>query len=299
MTIKHMRIFIAVYQQMNISRAAETLHMTQPAVSRSIQELENYYGIRLFERIKHRLHRTESGDALYTRAIQIVESFDAMEKEIKNWDEFGTLCIGSSITLGNFFLPPIIREFQRHYPKLNIQVTVSNTETIYNAILDNQIDIAVVEGNFSSEYIHDEYLGEDRLVLILPRDHPLLEQAEIHLQDIIRYPLLLRETGSAGRTFLDAVFSFHQISVEPIWESTSTQALVKAVSYGIGLSILPEQLVLQDVAAGVIATRPVADEAFARTNHIVWHRQKYLTRTAKGFIELCLKANPKHRPVEA
>jgi DNA-binding transcriptional LysR family regulator len=165
--------------------------------------------------------------------------------------------------------------------------------------LDNRIDIAVVEGNFSSTYIHDEPLGNDRLVLILPKRHPLLDQAEIVLRDITRYPLLLRENGSAGRTFLNAVFSSHQIDFEPTWESTSTQALVKAVSCGLGLSILPEQLVVRDIAAGAVATRPVADEAFIRSNHIVWHRQKYLTRTAKRFIDLCLKADPRWQFPEA
>ena len=289
MTIKHMRVFAAVYRQMNISRAAEILHMTQPAVSRSIREIETYYGIRLFERIKNRLYRTESGSAFYARAIHIVESFETMETEIKNWDELGTLRIGSSITLGNFLLPPIFMEFQRDHPKINLKVTISNTDTICGAVLDNRIDIAVVEGSVPSEYICERHLREDRLVLILPPRHPLLTQAELHLHDIVNYPLLLRETGSAGRTFLNKVFAVHEIAVEPAWESTSTQALVKAVSYGLGLSILPEQLVIRDIEAGAVATRPIADEAFIRSNHIIWHRQKFLTRTSKDFIDLCLK----------
>jgi len=287
MTIKHLRVFTEVYQQMHISHAAEQLHMTQPAVSRSIQELEKYYGIHLFERIKHRLYRTQSGDELYAQAVHIIESFDTMETAMRNRDECGTLRVGASITIGNFFLPPVVKEFQQNHPYAQVKVTISNTETIANAILDNKVDVAIVEGTVTSSYIHDKHLGEDIMVLILPPLHPLTTVPEVRMRDIVRYPLLLREPGSAGRTYLNHVFASHEITLEPRWESTSTQALVKAVAYNIGISILPKQLVLQDLKAGVITTQPVADEAFVRSSHLIWHRQKYLTRTAKEFIAMC------------
>ena len=110
MTLKHLRIFVTVYREMNITKAADLLHMTQPAVSRSIQELENYYGIRLFERINRRLYRTKESEEIYVRALHIVNSFHDMELEIKNWDEFGIFRIGASITLGNFILPVMVRQ---------------------------------------------------------------------------------------------------------------------------------------------------------------------------------------------
>ena len=84
MTIKHLRIFVTVYQEGNVTRAASLLHMTQPAVTRSIQELENHYGIRLFERINHKLYRTKRGEDLYARALHILDSFDDLEKEFQN-----------------------------------------------------------------------------------------------------------------------------------------------------------------------------------------------------------------------
>lgn len=121
MTLKHLRIFVTVYREMNITKAADLLHMTQPAVSRSIQELENYYGIRLFERINRRLYRTKESEEIYVRALHIVNSFHDMELEIKNWDEFGIFRIGASITLGNFILPVMIRQLQNLYPNLRVQ----------------------------------------------------------------------------------------------------------------------------------------------------------------------------------
>lgn len=287
MTIKHLRVFAAVYQEMNVTRAANRLHMTQPAVSRSIQELETHYGICLFERINHRLYQTESGKALYARALHILDSFDQLEKEMKDWDEFGILRIGGSITIGNFTLPSVVSRFQKIHPHLRLKVTVSNASNIQQAILDNQLDLALIEGTVSSEYIESRLLAEDRMCLILPPGHPLAAKPHVRLKDLIAYPLLLREPGSAGRSFLDHVFAVHQIEPEPLWESASSQALVKAVASGLGISILPEQLVTQDLRSGTVVTRVVEDESFIRKNHIIWHKQKYLTPTAREFIDFC------------
>ena len=99
MTIRHMKIFAAVYREQSVTRAAESLHMTQPAVTRAIQEIEGYYGVRLFERINRRLSATESGKHLYARAVHIADAFDAMETELRNWDALGVLRVGASVTL--------------------------------------------------------------------------------------------------------------------------------------------------------------------------------------------------------
>ncbi len=289
MTVKHMRIFLAVYQEMNITRAAELLHMTQPAVSRAVQELEGYYGIRLFERMNHKLCRTKIGEEFYARALHITESFDDLEKSIKDWDEFGILRVGASITLGNFFLPAVVKEFQERHPDLHIKAVINNTDHIRQGILDNTIDIAMIEGNASSEYIHSELLSKDCLKLILPPEHELLRQKKIYLKDLPSYPLLLREKGSAGRIFIDHIFSACGMEAVPIWESVSTKALLHGVSAGIGISILPGQLVGDDIASGKVVSRTLEDEAFIRNNYIIWHKQKFLTRFAKEFIQLCLR----------
>ncbi len=289
MTIRHMRIFTAVYQEMSITKAADRLHMTQPAVTRAVQELENYYGIRLFERINHRLFRTKGGDELYARALHIVETFDDLEKEIKNWDELGVLRVGGSVTIGNFVLPDVVSQFQTLHPNLRVKVKISNAESIQQDILENRIDLALIEGGGAAVegQIVCETLSQSRLCLILRPDHPLLRAEEIYLRDLTEYPLLLREEGSAVRAFLNHVFAVHGADMEPMWESSSTQALIRAVSAGLGISILPEMLVVNDVASGTVVSRPVKDEAFVRENQMIWHKQKFLTNSAREFIGLC------------
>lgn len=287
MTIKHLRIFVTVYQEGNVTRAASLLHMTQPAVTRSIQELENHYGIRLFERINHKLYRTKRGEDLYARALHILDSFDDLEKEFQNWDELGILRVGASITLGSILLPKLIQAFSALHPGLQIKATVSNTAAIQQGILDNTLDIALIEGTTSSEYICSDFLAKDSLRLIVPPGHPLSRKDRVSFTELSAYPILLRENGSAGRIFLDHIFAFHGLSIEPAWESVSTQALINAVAAGLGISILPERLVKPDIDAGHVATINLTDENFIRQNYIIWHRQKYLTATTEEFISLC------------
>ncbi|MET0016557.1 LysR substrate-binding domain-containing protein [Oscillibacter sp.] len=286
-TIRHIKIFVQVYQMRNITRAAESLHMTQPAVTRAIHEMEDYYGVCLFERMSRRLSPTETANQLYAQALHIVDLFDAMDRELRNWDSFGILRVGASITLGNFLLPPLVSQFQKDHPNTTVQVTISNGGSLQRKLLDNQLDIALVEGWLDDVNLHTEEFHHDRMVLIVPPGHPLLSQKAVNLQDIQLYPLLLREEGSAGRRFLNEFFSAHGMVLHPTWESVSTQALVKAVTYGIGISLLPEQLVCQDIADGHVCTLKIEDANLTRQHYLVWHKNKYLNSSLRSFINLC------------
>ncbi len=287
MTVRHMKIFLMVYQTQNITKAARALHMTQPAVTRAIQEIEHYYGVSLFERMNRRLSVTEAGKQFYAQALHIVDSFDEMEKGLKNWDEQGTLRVGASISIGNFLLPKVVAGYQKKHPQLKVYVNISNGSRIQQMILDNQLDFALIEGEVVDEHLEKQPFARDQLVLVLPPDDPLAACDKVQLLDIKDRPFLLRENGSGGRNFLNHIFAVHDLPLEPVWESASTQAIVKAVHEGLGISFLPGQLVKNDLERGFVITRPVEDEPFSRTNYIIWHRNKYLTHTAKELMELC------------
>lgn len=287
MTLRHIRIFITVYREMNITKAAGILHMTQPAVTRAIQEIEFHYGVQLFERLNHKLYRTKLSDELFSYALHIMDSFELMEKKINVQDQFELLRIGSSITLGNCLMPEAVCQMQKKYPSIQFKVTVSNGDSLRKALLNNQIDLAFIEGSFPSEYLFMEPFTKDHLVLIMPPGHPLSQKNKIYLKDLPSYPLLLREKGSAGRNFLDHIFESRDIILNPIWESSSTQALSKAVGAGLGISLLPEQLVKEDILAGRVLSRNVEDEKFIRINYVMWHKNKYLSSAFIEFIDLC------------
>ena len=284
MTIRHLRIFVRVYQLQSISQAAEALHLTQPAVSRAIAELERRYGLRLFERMNHRLYRTAASDEFYASALHIVDSFDRLERGARELESAGTLRVGASLTLGSFFLPDVLRSYQSAHPDVAVRVTVSNAAFLAQALRDDALDLAVVEGAVNEPHLRAELLRHDRMQLIVPPGHALLAQDSIALSDVLACPLLLRESGSAGRAFLDGVFASRGAAVQPAWESASTQALIRAVAAGLGVSILPEQLVSGAIDSGTVAAAVIADVSLTRENFILYHREKYFTRAARALI---------------
>ncbi len=289
MTIKHMKIFIKVFQTKNVTQAAKLLNMTQPAVTRAIKEIESYYGVLLFERINHRLCVTEAGKQFYSQALHIAEAFDVMEKGLKNWDELGILRVGTTITIGNFILPDLMAEFQKKYPNLKIKATISNSEKLQQLLLDNNLDIALIEGEINYEYLETEVFAKDEMVLILPPNSEFRFKENLKLSDLKECNFLLRESGSAGRSFLDHIFALHDMNINPVLESVSTQAIIKAVSRGIGISILPQQLVKSSIECGDVVSNKIQDQSFSRNYFIVWHKNKFITNSAKEFRELCKK----------
>lgn len=290
MTIRHLKIFIAVYQAESITRAAGQLHMTQPAVSRAIQELERHYGVRLFERLRRRLSITESGRQLYAKALHIVDSFDALEQGLKNWDEFGVLRVGATPTLANTLLPPVLADFGSRHPGLDIRIQVNNGEQLQQLLYDGELDFALIEGAAGRKHLHSEPFAHDRLLLLLPPDDPRKDAPSLVMNDLAGDRFLLRENGSLGRSFIDHVCATHGITLEPSMESISTSAILQAVHAGLGISFLPEGMVRPSIRSGLVATRAIDDEPLTRRNYIIWHDNKFLTASAKELISLLRQA---------
>lgn len=292
MTLRHLRIFITVYQKESITRAADDLHMTQPAVSLAIKELESHYQIRLFDRIGKRIYITEQGKWLYEYALHIVSLFDEMEERVKTWNNKGGLRVGSSITIGNFLLPKLVGEFQKQYPNIEVSVFIHNTDTVERKLLDNQIDFALVEGKNHYEQLKSERLMDDPLCFICSPESELAQKKYVILKELEKYPMILREKGSAVRDVIDESMGYYQMNHKVLWESVSTQAITRAVSQNLGISILPYLLVKDDLKQKVVSLVEVSDFAISREFSIIYHKNKYFTPMAKAFIELCRKEIP-------
>lgn len=285
MTLRHIKIFLAVYQTQHITKAAQQLRMTQPAVTRAIQEIESYYGVRLFERINRKLYITPTGTMFYTYAVHIVDSFDQMEKGLRDWDQLGVLRVGATMALGADLLPRVLVRFQQSHPNLHIRSVVSTGAALQQALLDNELDFAVMEGSVGQEELARRTIAPDRLVLILPPDDPRASQERLELKDLAQDSFLLRDKGSVGRAFVERVFAMHELPLVPTMESVSTQAIIQAVHLGLGVSFLPERLVNDAIQTGVVATKELWDESFVRENYLVWHTQKFLTPSAQELMD--------------
>lgn len=298
MTIRHMRIFVEVYQRCSITRAAEALHLAQPSVSLAVKELESYYGIQLFDRIGRKICPTEGAKMFYGYALHIVSLFDEMERHVKNWDALGTLCIGTSITIGTHILPVLIKMFQKAYPGVKVQAVVSNSGDIERNVLNNTIDLGLIETQPEHRDLCPVPFMQDALYAVVARDHPLAERNAVSLAELSEYPFLMREHGSAGREILDACFSAQQLTVQPSMESSSTQAIVSGVAEGLGVAVLPELLVERDVRDGLVKTLPLSPQ-LKRNLNIIYHKRKYLTPNMCAFRDLCLAYGKRAKSGEA
>lgn len=283
-----MRIFVSVFQKNSITKAAQELHLAQPSVSLAVRELEDYYGIRLFDRIGRHIAPTECGKEFYRYAVHIVSLFNEMEKKMRNWDTFGTLRIGASITIGTHILPVLIHRYQDQFPDFMIEAKVSKSASVEDEIIHNGIDLGLIETQPSHPDLRAVPFMTDSMCAITAPDHPLASVKSISLAELSRFPFLMREKGSAGRKLLDAAFSLQQITVSPRWESTSTQALVKAVAEGLGVSVLPYLIVKKDSEEGTVRQIPL-NQPIRRNLNVIYHKSKFLTDNMKSFIELCKK----------
>ena len=291
MTLRHMKIFEAVFRHSNITKAAEELHLAQPSVSVAVRELEEYYGICLFERLGRRIIPTELGKEFYGYALHIVSLFDEMEQKIRNWDALGVIRIGASITIGTHILPPLLKQYQELYPELRTEVTIGKSAVIEQHILENKIDIGLIENQSEHPDINVLPFMEDYMQAIVAPDHPLAKYSQVTLEQLAQYPFLMREKGSAGREILDACFALEQITVHPLWESASTQAIVRGVAEGLGVAVLPCLLIRKNIEEHTVKMIPFP-QPLTRKLNLIWHRSKYLTDNMNAFIELCKKEAP-------
>lgn len=289
MTLRHLKIFVAVYETLSFTKAGKRLFLAQPAISLAIKELEEHYAVPLFDRIKHSIHPTSYGEDFYKYASQILSLMGEMEDFTKNWNTNTTLRIGSSITIGNNILPTLVKTFAQLYPQTEVEVMINNTSVIESAILQNKIDFALIENEPTLEKIAKIPFMQDSLCTLASKEHPLAKQKKITLQQLSNEHFLMREKGSSVRKLVDSIFTANQLSVKPYWESISTQALIKAVENNLGITTLPYQLIKQryDNDKVVILNSPELN--IQRSYNIIYYEDKFLSKTAKAFFEICKK----------
>lgn len=288
MTIRHIRIFLSVCENgCNTTKAAEVMHMTQPAVSLAIRELEQYYGVTLFDRIGRRLQITEAGQRFLEYSSHISSLFDDMEKGMRDWDSFGLLRVGASITIGSQFLPSYVKAFYSRFPGTEVKALVAPTDELEQKILKNELDFALIEGvAHSPSLISEEYM-DDHLTVICPANGSFRHGQQLTNEEFRKQKFLLREPGSGTREVFDRVIESAGFTVEQIWEAMSTTALVNAVINGLGVAVLPHRMVTGPLERGLVAAVSVEGLDFSRKFHIVYHREKFLTTSAKAFLDLC------------
>ena len=287
MTLRHLRIFLTVCEAGSMTGAANRLFTAQPSVSLAIREMEEYYGVKLFDRISKKLFLTEAGHQVLEYARHIIALFDEMEQEVRNPDMSGTLRVGTSITVGTFLLPGYVKELTRLYPELRVEARIENSNNIEKCVLSNEIDLGVIEGIAHSRYINSESFHGDSLAFVCPPGHRFAGKQGVKLGDLQSESFILREKGSAGREIFDGLAAAHELDIRIAWQSTSNQAIIHGVKEGLGISILPYFLVQESLERGETAEFKIKGLTLNRKFSVIYHRNKFLPKSAMALMNLC------------
>ncbi|WP_250278685.1 LysR family transcriptional regulator [[Clostridium] colinum] len=288
MTIRHLKIFISVVDYKTMSNAAKKLFISQPSVSQAIREIEEYYNIRIFERLSQRLYLTKDGENLLKYSRYIVSTFDNMEKEFKNNHNNMYIRIGSSLTFGTYILPTIMEKFEKKYKDIDIKITVDNTKIIEEKIINNDIDIGIVEGEtYNTDIVKIPFL-KDRLVVVCGLNHELALKEKISLKDLNNKSMIAREDGSKERSQFQKFLNQNNIKVDCKWNCTSVETIKNSLKKGQGFSVLSIMAVKDEIERNELKAIEVEGmENLSRDLCLLYHKNKFLNEEIQYFIELC------------
>ena len=270
-----------------MTRAGKKLHMTQPAISQTIINLEKELGVKLFERIKNRLELTYSGRVLCNysqKIIRMVEESEDLLSQIANLKK-GRLRIGASMTIGTYLLPNIINDFKNEHKELKMPFLINNTDYIVDKILSNDLDIAFVEGPFSFEEITSKFFIKDELCLISSPDYFIKSPQEITLADLEEEKFILREEGSGTRDIVIRKLEQININFKIKHVLNNFEAIKKAIIANMGISILPKLAVKEEVARGDLLEISVDGLEITRDFRIIYHTDKYHSPFFTHFLD--------------
>ncbi len=288
MTLRHLRIFVAVADCGKMRAAAEQLHISQPSVSQAIHELENYYDIKLFDRLSKRIYITEKGSRLLTYARHITDSFDKMEEYVHTASKQSVIRIGASVSVGTCLLPKLLSQLKEVIQDIDIRVCVNNTSTIEAMILDSSIDVAIVEGSVQNPDLVQTAIADDELVLVAGALHPLFQRKKLSLNELSKQKLISREHGSAERNQFEQFLAEEGVQVKNTWVCSNTETIKQALHMGEGLAILSKMLVESEIEYGQFHIIELEDIHIYRKLKLIYHPNKYISQEMNSFIKLCL-----------
>ncbi|WP_312508764.1 LysR family transcriptional regulator [Chryseobacterium culicis] len=193
-----LKVFFTVAKRLNFTKASEELYITQPAVTKHIKEIENYFKVKLFDRNGTKIKLTPAGETLLQYSEQLFSIYQNMEFDLNAFtqNKSGTLRIGASTTAAQYLLPPILAAFHRKFDKVKVQLVTGNTEQIEIALQNKNIDLGIIEGKSRSTLFKYSAFIKDELVLVAKNGHSISKKSSVKVEDLIKYSFLLREPGS-------------------------------------------------------------------------------------------------------
>jgi len=284
LTIRQIRIFICAVKHMNFSKAAEELHVTAPAVSLQIKEMEEDIGVSLFLREGRRVELTSAGEyfLLYARRVisTLKEAGDTMER-LKGQDA-RVLKIGL-VSTAKYFVPKILAQFKREYPNAQIRIEVRNRQQLVELLREGDIDIAVMGRPPREIDTRVEAFADHPHVFIASPDHPLADKENISPKSLNQFELITREQGSGTRYIMETYLAEHDASPVVTMEMSSNESIKQAVMANLGISFVSLHTIGLELENRQIAILDVQNTPIVRTWHVVALSKRNLSQAAEAF----------------
>lgn len=281
------KVFCTVTRAQSFSKAAKLLHMSQPAVSTHIKNIEEYYQGQLFQRTPQGVILTKAGEVFYIYAQRLLDLHDEMEQQLEKvlQKQSHQIIVGASTTIGNVSLPCSIYIFKEEFPDVTIRLEIANSDEVLRKVMANEVDIGVFEGYHESPELNAIPVTSDELVLIASPNHA--QEDIISIESFLKKPLILREDGSGTRKILAAALEKHGYNVDDlnvITEMTTIDAIKSAVEAGLGEAIVPRLAVRKEAYLGSLKILKIEGMEMPLEFNIIYPIHKSLSTTAKRFI---------------
>jgi len=289
MNLNLFKTYVKVVETQNLSRTANEFGLSQPAVTKQIQALEDMYGILLLERSGRRLKTTEAGEALYHCARDIIKAVEKAEKTMEEVAESrcGYLSLGASTIPGEYILPNVIKKFKDSYPQVKISMDVGDTERIFQRVANREIDLGVVGAWTNNRKVEGFQWFEDELVVVVPQNHRIIKD-EIKISELAGEKWVFRQKGSGTRKAAEELVTASGLKMDDInicMEVGSTEAVVATVEAGMGISIISDWAIKRLDSHRKVRGISIADEGIKRFFYVIYPHQKTRRRSVMKFIE--------------
>ncbi|WP_309143489.1 LysR family transcriptional regulator [Bacillus sp. V3B] len=290
LNIENLKMFCLVVDEGSISQAARLSFVSQPAVTRQINQLENFYGTLLFDRTGGKLKVTEAGKILYPYAKTIVNDFnrskEAVQQETEKYN--ANLQVGATFTIGEYLLPSLLGRFKKQKPDIKVTLTIKNTPSILEDLTNDVIDLALVEGIVENNDLTVEKFADDELILVCAPDHKW--EKKIDLEKLVNERMIWRESISGTRLIVENMLKEYGVleKIDSYMEIGSTQAIKSAVEAGLGVSILPRLTVSRELEQGTLREVSIDGVNLTRNLWMVRKPQRFSKAWISDLLELIM-----------
>jgi LysR family transcriptional regulator, low CO2-responsive transcriptional regulator len=292
-TLRHLRIFEAVARLGSISRAADELHLTQPAVSMQMKQLEEQIGLPLVEQIGRRICLTEAGQMLRVHACDIADRMAQLNASMEQFRglERGLLRL-AVVSTANYFLPALIAEFNARHPGVRISLQVGNRAVVLSALAESRTDLAITGQPPDGVDLVAQNFKTNPLVVIASPSHALAGQAHVSMARLAEEVLVMREPGSGTRAAAERHFAGLGLAMRAGCEFGTNEAIKQAVRAGLGVAVVSAQTIELELQTRCLAVLPVEGFPILRQWYVVHRTQHRLSAAAATFRDRLLALDP-------